>query len=320
MNYKIAAVVVTHNRLELLKECIQSLRNQTRKLDEIFIINNSSTDGTLEWLCSQNGLTVITQANSGSAGGQYTGIKTAYEKGYDWIWCFDDDVISTDDALNSMIHFMNKDQVSSIQLLKKSNPIDNTFTQGADYLNIKYFKENKIASSAKNEGYVFTNLFTFEGVLLNSLIIKEVGLPQKDFYCFFDDKEYSLRINKLLPDKKIILVGKVSLENIKHKLSSINNNRIERTFGEVERFSLFMRNMILTYRIHYPEYINMKGFIFLFYNYKWWIIKIVGLCFISTDRITLFRFIKSQIYEKGYCESLEKYLRPINYYTSNLIL
>ena len=67
--------------MELLKECIQSLRNQTHKLDEIFIINNSSTDGTLEWLNTQTDLTVITQENSGSAGGQYTGIKTAYEKG-----------------------------------------------------------------------------------------------------------------------------------------------------------------------------------------------------------------------------------------------
>lgn len=80
MKYKIAAVVVTFNRLELLKKCVESLRNQTHKLDEILIINNSSTDGTLDWLNQQNDLTVISQENSGSAGGQFTGIKTAYEK------------------------------------------------------------------------------------------------------------------------------------------------------------------------------------------------------------------------------------------------
>lgn len=48
--YRIAAVVVTYNRLDLLKECINSIRQQTRKLDEIIVVNNSSTDGTLEWL------------------------------------------------------------------------------------------------------------------------------------------------------------------------------------------------------------------------------------------------------------------------------
>ena len=39
---KIAAVVVTYNRLELLKKCIQSLRDQTRRLDEIIVVNNKS--------------------------------------------------------------------------------------------------------------------------------------------------------------------------------------------------------------------------------------------------------------------------------------
>ena len=47
---KICAIVVTYNRLELLKLTIERLLNQTRKLDEIIIINNASTDGTNEFL------------------------------------------------------------------------------------------------------------------------------------------------------------------------------------------------------------------------------------------------------------------------------
>ncbi len=105
MSYKIAAVVVTFNRLELLKQCVQSLRNQTLKLDEILIINNSSTDGTLEWLNQQNDLTILTQENSGSAGGQYTGIKTAYEKGYDWILCTDDDTSFDGNYIRILIEY-----------------------------------------------------------------------------------------------------------------------------------------------------------------------------------------------------------------------
>lgn len=55
----IAAAIVTHNRLELLKLSINSLRAQTRKPDEIIIINNASTDGTTEWLAGQEGLFVV---------------------------------------------------------------------------------------------------------------------------------------------------------------------------------------------------------------------------------------------------------------------
>src|SRR3990170_1109632 len=106
---KIAAVIVTYNRIQLLKECINALHIQTRKLEEIIVVNNSSTDGTLEWLNSQKDLTTITQENSGSAGGFHTGIKAAYEKGYDWIWCMDDDAEPELNALEELTKFFTND-------------------------------------------------------------------------------------------------------------------------------------------------------------------------------------------------------------------
>ena len=47
---KVVAAVVTFNRLELLKQSINALRNQSKKPDAILVVNNSSTDGTGEWL------------------------------------------------------------------------------------------------------------------------------------------------------------------------------------------------------------------------------------------------------------------------------
>src|SRR5262245_55698771 len=98
----VAAIVVTFNRFALLQECIAALRGQTRKVDEIIVVDNSSTDGTGEWLAAQADLTVVRQENLGSSGGQYTGIKTGYHKGHDWFWCMDDDTIPDADALERM--------------------------------------------------------------------------------------------------------------------------------------------------------------------------------------------------------------------------
>ena len=47
---KVSAVVVTFNRKELLIECLEALRRQTRPLDALYIIDNASTDGTEELL------------------------------------------------------------------------------------------------------------------------------------------------------------------------------------------------------------------------------------------------------------------------------
>ena len=61
---KIYAVVVTFNRLELLKRNIDSLR-QNHPIERIIVVNNGSTDGTREWLSEQSDLLVITQENVG---------------------------------------------------------------------------------------------------------------------------------------------------------------------------------------------------------------------------------------------------------------
>ena len=39
-------VVVTYNRLDLLKECVQAIRKQSYPVSHFFIIDNCSTDGT----------------------------------------------------------------------------------------------------------------------------------------------------------------------------------------------------------------------------------------------------------------------------------
>ena len=40
----IAAIVITFNRLELLKKTIDGLRKQTHKIDELIVVNNGSND------------------------------------------------------------------------------------------------------------------------------------------------------------------------------------------------------------------------------------------------------------------------------------
>ena len=103
-NNNIIAVVVTHNRLELLKKVIDNLKNQTYKIDAIVVINNASTDGTEEWLKSQSDLEYVTQGNLGGAGGFNTGLQYAYKHNYEWIWFMDDDVLPQANCLEELMH------------------------------------------------------------------------------------------------------------------------------------------------------------------------------------------------------------------------
>ena len=100
---KVIAVVVTYNRHSDLSKCIEALRNQSQKLDAILVVNNGSSDYTSVWLDQQTDIINIYQDNSGSAGGYYTGIKWAYENGYNQIWCMDDDGYPAKDALEKLL-------------------------------------------------------------------------------------------------------------------------------------------------------------------------------------------------------------------------
>ena len=51
---KILAAIVTYNRLELLQRCIKNIKQQKRKVNNLLIINNDSTDGTKNYLMTNN--------------------------------------------------------------------------------------------------------------------------------------------------------------------------------------------------------------------------------------------------------------------------
>lgn len=194
---KIAAVIVTFNRLNLLKECIEAIRNQTKKVDEIVVINNSSTDGTLEWLLEQNDLTIITQENSGSAGGQYIGIKYAYEKGYDWIWCMDDDGRPSIDCLEILCnHTEQNDKILNPLVLALDN---NTFSFGCwvgigkNAELIKTYKE--FCNKKYNHKDIIESFGTpFNGTLIPRRAITDAGYPKKELFIWGDESEYVKRI------------------------------------------------------------------------------------------------------------------------------
>lgn len=53
-NKQVIACIVTYNRQELLLNCIDAILNQTYHINELLIINNNSTDNTIEVLAKNN--------------------------------------------------------------------------------------------------------------------------------------------------------------------------------------------------------------------------------------------------------------------------
>ncbi len=193
----VAAIVITFNRLELLKKTIIGLRNQSYAIDEIIVVNNGSTDGTLEWLDAQNDIYFVTQENIGSSGGQYTGFKTAHDRGHEWIWAMDDDVVPRPDCLEVMMK--NKQEKKILAPLRYS--LDGTpFINDTIKFNLsnpfKNIWERLLTESDLTEDLVYAEGLTFEGPFFHRSLIDSVGLPEKKFFIYADDSEYMIRAKK----------------------------------------------------------------------------------------------------------------------------
>ena len=162
-----------------------------QKVDQIIVVNNGGQDETALWLAEQNDITTINQENTGGAGGFKVGIKEAYEIGFDWIWCLDQDIESNSQTLSNMI-FSNACKIKNTGFL--SSVVLNENKQLV-YINIPLIEEN---CNVVEKIYLHSDLpiisCSFSSVLINSEAIKKVGLPYMDFFIWGDDAEYTMRI------------------------------------------------------------------------------------------------------------------------------
>jgi rhamnopyranosyl-N-acetylglucosaminyl-diphospho-decaprenol beta-1,3/1,4-galactofuranosyltransferase len=162
---KVCAVIVTYNRKEMLQKCLKALLNQTVSPDEIIIIDGPSTDGTTQLIREKFPEITYVRLDEdvGGAGGFYEGMKLAYNKGCDWIWVMDDDVVPERDVLEKLLLAVGNDQ-------------------------------NLIARPALIDAPGFAPWFA--GGIFSRTTIKRIGLPIRELFIYGDDVEYIIRAEK----------------------------------------------------------------------------------------------------------------------------
>lgn len=219
----IAAVVVTFNRLELLKGCIDSLRRQTIAPDAIIVVNNGSSDGTEAWLQQQPDLILINQGNSGGAGGFYTGIKEAHEKGYEWIWVMDDDCVASKNCLATMLTSLQSNNVLCVApiVVDKEGKTDTRHRGCFDFS--PEAPSIYVPIDEHNDADILVDFASFVGLMIHSDAIKEIGLPKKEFFIHNDDVEYCLRLSRI---SKVLVSVKAKI----HHLENATATGVRRTF------------------------------------------------------------------------------------------
>ena len=197
---KINIVIVTYNRLNLLKEAVRAAVNQTYKAHRIFIVDNCSTDGTDHFLrnLEYDQITVTrTSRNIGGAGGFAEGVRLCENSGdYDYLMLIDDDAILNLDCLEALASAINKHpNVPALSTVVRTNgEIDTGHRQR--FAPRLLARLSNVPREEYEQDYFVCDVATFCGIAIKNPIIKRIGLPKADFFIWNDDVEYSVRIDQ----------------------------------------------------------------------------------------------------------------------------
>lgn len=204
----VAGVVVTFNRLEKLKTVIASIEAQTHPVETLFVVDNASTDGTAEYLAGLETsvpLEVISMTtNSGGAGGFSEGMLRGYASGADHVWIMDDDCYPKPDALAALIAGFD----GAVDELGPDVPFACSVVEFTDGSICEM--NNPVPTwdwgrlLVKGQQNVMVTACSFVSVLVPRWAIAEYGLPYAEYFIWFDDREYSLRLTRRCPGVQVL--------------------------------------------------------------------------------------------------------------------
>lgn len=238
-------VVVTFNRLDLLKECVEAIESQTYPIEHFFIIDNCSTDNTWEYLQSIKSEKIVPihlEKNLGGAGGFNDGLKTFINKSdADYVWIMDDDTIPTSTALEKLI---DKSNISSYLGFLCSNVRwqDNSVA----VMNIP--SPDKEWNKYSDQGVTKVESASFVSIMFPRNVVKKVGYPITDFFIWGDDVEYTLRITHDYHLDGFMVNDSLVEHKIKQNIAT--DLVKEESLGRVKRYYLAQRNTIFYLKKH----------------------------------------------------------------------
>jgi GT2 family glycosyltransferase len=194
----VLAHVHTLNDEAVIEQVLDGLRRQTRPADAILIVDNASTDRTLDRTFPDNVTIIRNPENLGTSGAIRISFAHALQHEFDWTWVFDADSVPEPEALEELIGFfqrlspLERDQVCFLacRLVNAEGEIRHepiTFTGPT-------IKHAPIEAGA---GHTECDYFTWTGSLFRMPAVARIGLPSEDYVLDVAEVEYGYRARQL---------------------------------------------------------------------------------------------------------------------------
>ena len=192
----VCAIVVTHNRKGLLRDCLAAIEAQTTAPERVLVVDNASTDGTPDMLRGEfPDIEVLSlEENEGSAGGFHEGMRRAHADGAQWMWLMDDDTIPAREALAELVEAPSRLAPQAAPTLLSSKVLwRDGRVHPMNFPSPARRRPDRMVEGAER-GLMPMGSTTWVSLLVHRGAVDRHGLPLKHFFIWSDDIEYTGRI------------------------------------------------------------------------------------------------------------------------------
>lgn len=305
-NKDVSSIIVTYNRKHELIRCVKALLGQKYKLKNIIIIDNASSDGTFNAICSflclgkrhiyegrllelstVNSINVYyyrAKENKGGSFGFYLGMKEAFECfNTDMYWLMDDDGYPASDCLDILMK-----NLSSYDYIMPVSIDINDHTKLSWPVRMKNgIKTSVYKELSRSWGKVMEFVTPFNGALLTKQCIEKVGYVNKDFFIWGDEYDHYWRCKSQGINPVTIMNAKFYHPSQKLPLVKICYGVFRVPYVDSKlRMVCLARNYSYIYKKYHqwykiPAKVMQYTWLFLItrhFDYKGWVLYLESVC------------------------------------------
>ena len=236
----ISVIIVNYNGKDLLKACLESIKNQTFQSLEIIVIDNSSSDGSVEFIKSAypDVKIIPLQRNIGFGGANNAGLK---EASGDYIMLLNNDTEADRECIRNLYETMEAHPevgICASKMIVYGQGIIDSAGDGFSS-NLKCYKRGEGLSSdlyAKEE-YVFGACAG--AALYRKKMIEEIGFFDESFFLIHEDSDLNCRAQ--IAGWKVLYVP-----------NAVVHHKVRSTIGN-------MSDMAIYYSLRNIEYVRIKN-------------------------------------------------------------
>ena len=252
-NYpKVFVVILNYNGGNFIKKCLASVFKNDYPNFEVVVVDNNSTDGSLEMAKSNfsKATFIRNEENIGFSAGNNAGIRFSLERMAEYVCLLNNDAEIEKDFLLKLVEILEKDSkigIASPVIFNGENK-QVWFSKGKiNWLTMKATHSTKI----ETQDFYKTEFVTGCAMIIKADVFNEIGLLDEDYFLYWEDVDISYRA-QLAGFKNVVVTASWAYHFEKSEAQKENKTYWLVVSGLIffqKNTPLFLRPWLVVYKI-----------------------------------------------------------------------